>query len=238
MMDSAGMPSPTATHEKDPPIERTRMLPRAAIFGLLIAAYSLLAHITTTRSGHGTAAALLAIAPVAALALLLAWRSLRWAGVLLWLIAAAVLAVYWGTLKAHFVWVYLLQQLGLYGFLGMTFGRTLAHGSVPLCTQMALQVHGALPEAAVRYTRQVTVAWTVFFVLIATTLLGLFFFAPLSTWSAFANFGAPLAIALMFGVENRLRYRALPNMPHSGLIATLKASAAVGLGGAKASHER
>jgi SAM-dependent methyltransferase len=100
---------------------------------------------------------------------------------------------------------------------------------------MALRVHGTLKPDALRYTRRVTLAWTVLFALIAAALVILFFAAPLTVWSAFSNFGAPLAIIAMFAAEHLVRYRALPDMPHSGLIKTLRASAAVGFGSARAS---
>jgi SAM-dependent methyltransferase len=38
---------------------------------------------------------------------------------------------------------------------------------------------------------------------------------------------------VMFAAENAVRHRALPHMPHAGLIATIRASAAVGLGGSR-----
>jgi SAM-dependent methyltransferase len=145
-----------------------------------------------------------------------------------------MIAAHWGELRSHFVWVYLMQQVGLYGLLGLAFGRTLARGSVPLCTQMAIRVHGSLAEDALRYTRHVTLAWTAFFAITTLALLVLFVAAPLRAWSAFANFGAPLAIVAMFMVENAIRYRALPGMQHAGLIATLEASAAVGVAGIRA----
>ena len=210
------------------------MLVRALGVGVLVVAWSALAHLSATRPGHETLGALLAIGPVALFALLLAWRTLRAAGLALWLLAAAIIAAYRGELQSHFVWVYLIQQVGLYGLLGLAFGRTLARGCVPLCTQMALRVHGALAEEALRYTRQVTLAWTVLFAITTLTLLLLFFAAPLSYWSAFANFGAPLAVIVVFAAENAVRYRALPDMQHAGLLATVQASAAVGVGGFRA----
>jgi uncharacterized membrane protein/SAM-dependent methyltransferase len=203
--------------------------------GLLVVGYAVLAHLTATRPGHRTLGALLAIGPISVFALLLAWRSLRAAGLALWLCAAALVVAYWGRLQANFVWVYLLQQLGLYGLLGLAFGRTLTRAQLPLCTQMALRVHGTLKPDALRYTRRVTLAWTVLFALIAAALVSLFFAAPLTAWSAFSNFGAPLAIIAMFAAEHLVRYRALPDMAHSGLIQTLRASAAVGFGSARAS---
>jgi uncharacterized membrane protein len=94
-------------------------------------------------------------------------------------------------------------------------------------------VHGALGADARRYTRQVTVAWTLFFAMTACAFVILFFSAPLRVWSAFANFGAPMAIVLMFAAESRIRRLALPGIRHADVITTVRASAAVGLGTSK-----
>lgn len=197
---------------------------------LLAVAYAVLAHLSTAQGGHGSLGALLAIGPIGLVALAFSWRALRLPGLAAWLLAAALMAAHWPELKAHFVWLYLIQQVGLYALLGVYFGRTLASGSVPLCTQMAQHVHGTLSAAALRYTRQVTAAWTLFFAIITLALMMLFYAAPLWVWSAFANFGAPVLVVLMFVVENRVRRLALPDMEHAGIIATLRASAAVGFG--------
>jgi uncharacterized membrane protein len=225
-----GMSKPSDAHSQAAAVERTRSFIRAGAVGFLVVAYAVLAHVSATRPGHRTWGALLAIGPLGVFALMLAWRSLRVPGLLLWLFAAAIIAAYWAQLQAQFVWIYLLQQVGLYGLLALAFGRTLARGCVPLCTQMALRVHGALAADALHYTRRVTLAWTVLLAMIALTLVILFFAAPLNVWSAFGNFGALLAVIAMFAAENLVRYRALPHMRHAGLIATLRASAAVGLG--------
>ncbi|HEV7431654.1 MAG TPA: hypothetical protein VGN77_01325 [Steroidobacteraceae bacterium] len=196
--------------------------------------YAVLAHLSTAQGGHGTLGALLAIGPVGAIALIVAWRSAqRMLGVTAWLLAVLLLATHWHELKLQFVWIYLIQQLGVYFLLGVSFGRTLAPGHVPLCTQMALRVHGALSPDALRYTRQVTTAWTLFFAAVATALIVTFFAAPLRVWSAFANFGIPILIVLMFAIENRTRRHALPTMTHAGIIATIRASTAVGFGAAE-----
>ena len=203
---------------------------RGAIVGLLALAYAAVSHWSTTRGGRGTLGALVAIGPVGAVALIFLWRSQRVLGLAVWLAAAALIAVHWYELTRHFVWLYLLQQVALYGLLGIYFGRTLAAGGVPLCTQMAQHVHGTLSAAALRYTRQVTVAWTLLFALTTVALLILFYAAPPIVWSAFANFGAPALMALMFALENWVRRLALPGMEHAGLLATIRASAAVGHG--------
>ena len=67
-----------------------------------------------------------------------------------------------------------------------------------------------LSPAQVVYTRQVTRAWSIFFVGMALVSTGLFLFAPLVVWSTFANLlGGPL-IALMFVGEYLWRRHALP----------------------------
>ena len=113
-------------------------------------------------------------------AVLMAWRSsYRHLSVLLCVVALALIYRCWQFLTLHFAWVYLLQQVGAYGLLAFTFGRTLLEGRVPLCTQWAARVHGQLTEPVIRYTRQVTAAWTLFFALMVLTLIALFMLAPL-----------------------------------------------------------
>jgi uncharacterized membrane protein len=212
-------------------VTNTQILIRSVIVGILALGYSLLVHLSTAQGGHGTLGALLAICPVGLIALVLAWRSAqRLLGLTAWLLAAVSVAAHWHELRAHFVWVYLIQQVGIYSLLGLSFGRTLALDRVPLCTRMALRVHGTLLADALRYTRQVTLAWTLFFAVTTATLLFLFLAAPLGVWSAFANFGATTLVILMFAIENRVRRRVLPNMRHVGVIATIRASAVGGFG--------
>lgn len=228
--------TPKTCHEsaRGPVVAKTQTLIRTVIVGILALGYSLLAHLSTAQGGHGTLGALLAIGPVGLLALIFAWRSARRVlGLTAWLSAALLVAAHWYELKAQFVWVYLIQQVGIYFLLGSSFGRTLAPGRVPLCTQMAHRVHGALSADALRYTRQVTMAWTLFFAINTAALMILFFSAPVRVWSAFANFGIPILIITMFAIENRVRRRVLPNMAHAGIIATIRASAAVGFGAAE-----
>jgi uncharacterized membrane protein len=206
----------------------------AAVAGTVVLGYAVLVHLSTVRAGHSALGALLTIAPVGALALGLAWRSpQRLLGFAACLFSAALLAWYWRALQAHFVWFYLIQQLGLYGLLGISFGRTLGRDRVPLCTRVALLVHGTLAVDALRYTRRLTLAWTVLFAAITATMLLLFMLAPLAVWSAFANFGAAALVIVMFLVENRVRRRLLPKMAHVGVIATIRASARGGVGAAE-----
>jgi len=210
---------------------RTETVVSAVVAGTVVLGYALLVHLTTIHAGHSALGALLTIGPIALLALGLAWRSTqRLVGIGSCLFAAALIAWYWRALTAHFVWCCLIQQVGLYGLLGISFGRTLRRERVPLCTRVALLVHGTLPAEALRYTRQLTMAWTLFFAAVTATMLLLFLTAPLAVWSAFANFGAVALVMLMFLIEHRVRRRVLPAMAHVGVIATMRASASAGIG--------
>ncbi len=212
---------------RKPKLSRTRTL----IVGILALGYALLAHMSTAQGGHGTLGAVLAIGPLGAIAALLAWRSThRVLGLAVWVLALAYLGMHWYELKARFALVYLMQQVGFYCLLAWTFGRTLAPGLTPLCTQMALRVHGALSAEALRYTRQVTLAWTLFLTAIVVALIAAFLVAPLRAWSAFANFGVPALLVLMFLIEHKVRRHALPGMAHASIIATIRASAELGVG--------
>jgi uncharacterized membrane protein len=107
--------------------------------------------------------------------------------------------------------------------MALSFGRSLIGNRVALCTQLADRVHGPLTPSEVRYTRRVTAAWAGFFVLIVAATLGLFYAAPLRIWSLFANFCVPPLIGLMFVAEYAVRRRALPQAPHRGILAAIRA---------------
>jgi uncharacterized membrane protein len=118
--------------------------------------------------------------------------------------------------------VYLVQQTGFYSIMAFTFGRSLRKGRVPLCTQLADKVHGPLSALELRYTRQVTLAWVIFFLCDVAANFLLFAFAPLSIWSVFVNFCSLPLILLMFVAEYAVRRRVLPQVQRNGLIATLR----------------
>jgi uncharacterized membrane protein len=196
------------------------------VIGAAVIAYAVLAHLSNSRPGTGELGALLAIGPLWLAAVFLAWRArhraLALAGCALALLA---IALSWRQLESHFAWVYLVQQAGSYVALAVLFGRTLAAGREPLCSRFAALVHGPLAPEVARYTRRVTQAWTLFFVGIVVALVVTFLALPLREWSAFANFATLPLVGVMFIVEYAVRRRALPNMAHRGLGATLRAVA-------------
>jgi len=199
-----------------------RRLQLAAVV-LFFIAYSVLSHYSNLNPQAHDLRTVLALAPMLTLGLVLLWR---WSGALVALLAAAaaayLLRAFWPLFAQNFSIVYLLQQAGFYSIMAFTFGRSLRKGSIPLCTQIADKVHGPLSALELRYTRQVTAAWVIFFLGNVAANFLLFEFAPLSVWSLFVNFCSLPLILLMFAAEYAVRRRVLPQVQSSGLIATLR----------------
>ena len=199
-----------------------RRLQLAAVV-LFFIAYSVLSHYSNLNPQAHDLRTGLALAPMLTLGLVLLWRSggtlTACAGVAA---AAILLRAFWPLLTQNFSIVYLVEQCGFYSIMAITFGRSLRKNSVPLCTQLADKVHGPLSALELRYTRNVTLAWVIFFLLnLAATIL-LFTLAPLRIWSMFVNFCALPLILAMFVAEYLVRRRVLPQVHRSGLIATLR----------------
>jgi uncharacterized membrane protein len=199
-----------------------RRLQLAAVVVAIIA-YSGLSHYSNSHAQARDLATGLALAPMLALGAVLAWRWLRPALVVLAaLVTAFLLFKFWPGLTRNFSLLYFVQQFGFYTLMALSFGTTLIAPRVPLCTMLADKVHGPLTPQELRYTRQVTVAWSLFFMvnMLATVLL--FEFAPLNVWSIFVNFASLPLLALMFLSEYLVRRQVLPQVHSGGIIATLR----------------
>jgi uncharacterized membrane protein len=96
-------------------------------------------------------------------------------------------------------------------------------GRQPLCARFAEAVHAPLTPQHEVYARQVTVAWTLFFAAMALASTLLFFLAPLTTWSVFANFLTLPLVVLMFIAEYWVRRWALPDMQHAHFLSAVRA---------------
>lgn len=195
-----------------------------ALVVLACIAYQYTVHVSVSNAQPGLLHTILLWLPLAVLA---AWILARWKHKLLWMAA----------LSAAGVFVYLVEheeQLGLaavsgiphaaaYLFLLWYFGRTLAPGREPLISRFARSMHGALDPEMARFTRNVTIAWCLFYAaqLIASALL--FGFAPLSAWSLFINvFNLPL-VALMFVGQLVCRVIRFPGYPRLSLGQAIRA---------------
>jgi uncharacterized membrane protein len=191
--------------------------------GVLVIAYAVFAHYASAVGDIGAWAIVLACAPM--LIVVIGLARAKWHGVLLGVVAVALglMAWLWPTLTNPAGWLYFLQHFGANAALALVFGRTLAAGHRPLITVVAAMVHEEMSPAMLRYTRQVTAAWTLFFFGSAVISAGLFFFAPIEAWSVFANILSLPLIGIMFLVENEVRKRTLPKSDQVGLIGTIRA---------------
>jgi uncharacterized membrane protein len=112
--------------------------------------------------------------------------------------------------------LYLLQHAGINFFLALFFGSTLRPGRKALITSVAERVHGGkLSDDHLAYTRQVTAAWTLLFVVVVVLSLALFVGASFETWAVFANLVTPVATGALFFGEYWLRYRLHPEFERS-----------------------
>jgi uncharacterized membrane protein len=182
-----------------------------------------LSHYSNSVAGGRDLGTALALVPIAVVATLLAWRTVPpTVAVLLYAGLAGLLVGLWPVLRQNYPLIILLQDSSIYGLLGFTFGRSLMPGRVALCTQLADKEHGPLSAQEVRYTRQVTAAWTVFFFVIAAASILLFVAAPLRIWSLFINFCVLPLVGAMFIAEYQVRRRVLPGVKRTGLLAALR----------------
>jgi len=198
---------------------------RQVVVALTLLTYAVLEQYSNSAGAPAALGAGLAVAPLLLALALVALQAPRPVPALsaLLLAAAVVLPPLWRGIELHYARLYLLQQCGIYLTLAAIFGRTLLPGRVPLCTQWALRVHGQLEGRVQRYTRGVTLAWTLFFLGVVSGDLVLFATVARAIWSLFANFLVlPLAV-LLFAVEYQLRRRRLPAMPRASLAQMLSA---------------
>lgn len=200
---------------------------RAAILTLVIAAaflggFALLSQYSyATPEAKGLGAGL-SVGPIALVAIVLAWRwTPRLVAALLTGGIGVLLVIYWPFFKTHYEWSDLVQQAGAYAMVATGFGRSLWPGRTPLCTQLALQIHGTQTPLELRYTRYATWVWFGFYLLLAVAIVIVFFQASPRVWSLFTNFGSFGLMAALFVADHGLRRLILPRRPGGGILAAL-----------------
>ena len=92
------------------------------------------------------------------------------------------------------------------GSLLAAFGASLVSGP-SMVERLARLREPDLPAAAVAYTRRVTQAWCVFFVVNGAIALGTALYAPEAIWSLYTGVVSYGLMGLMFGAEYLLRIR-------------------------------
>jgi uncharacterized membrane protein len=189
--------------------------------------YAALAHYSSATSAATTSPSLgvsVSLAPTLAILLWLTWRSPRRLAMLaLCASVGALLWMFWGALERNFNWVYYLQHAGTNLMLAAVFGVTLTRDRQALCTRFAEMVHGSLAPEVVRYSRQVTWAWMLFFLAVSLVSSVLFLFVGIGAWSVFANFLSFPLVLLMFGGEYWVRLRRLPNLEKHSIMDGIRA---------------
>jgi uncharacterized membrane protein len=199
-------------------------LARGGIACGALAACELGTHYAASTPGAQAFGLMVVVAPLLAFALAAAARTKHRAWLLpLWALGCGALWVLRAPLGRHFEWGAYFEHLGFNLAMAWLFGRTLAAGRRPLCSQFAAIVHGTLTPAVAHYTRQITVAWTVFFVTIAGVSTLLFAVSSLAVWSTFANYMTLPLVAVMFVGEHAWRHVALPNVQRSSMFAAARA---------------
>jgi uncharacterized membrane protein len=190
-----------------------RMAARIVAFALAGAAYIAASHWLMTQTEGSAWAVVGVLSPMLVIIAGGAWRSgHRWVGAAaaLSLAILCVQALRGVQLSSHVL--YLAQHAGINFFLALAFGSTLRPGRTALITAVALRVHGGhLPADQLLYTRSLTRAWVIFFLVIVAVSLALYSFASFEAWAIFANVLTPIATVVMFGGEHLLRYRLHPH---------------------------
>lgn len=198
---------------------------RAVSAGLMAVAWAIASYFNSASGQASHWGVALALAPLSLVIFLGLWRMpQRRLAAALGLVLAGVLVGLWPLLTQRIATLYFLEHMGVYTLLAVFFARTLTGPGESLVTQMARRVHGGvLSENQLRYTRQVTQAWSLFFAAMVLVSVGLFIWAPLPVWSAFATLlGGPL-IGVMFVGELLVRRWILPNEVNASLGETVRA---------------
>lgn len=181
-------------------------------------AYAAVSYLLMTRARDSAWSLLVVLGPLVVLGTAGAWgngqRVLAAAG----LLAAVVLALFAASgrgLPAR--WLYLAQHAGVHLALAAWFGSTLRKGAEPLVSALARRVHGSLTQAMARYTRQVTLAWTLYFLAMAAASLALFAAGDFAHWSLLADVLTPVFTGAFFVGEYLVRYRLHPEFERVSL---------------------
>lgn len=119
--------------------------------------------------------------------------------------------------------LYLMQHAGIHATLATIFALTLRPGHEPLVTALARRVHGSLTPPMAAYSRKVTIAWSVYFAVMAVLSIVLHAMLPLDDWAVFANLVTPVAMVALFVGEYLLRYRLHPEFERATLADAMNA---------------
>jgi uncharacterized membrane protein len=210
------------------------MRARARVFlaGLAGLAYIAASHWLMTSAAASAWNAVALLAPMLVLVAVFSWRARQRLAGALALAVLAGLAIH--AASGHVVSeraLFLGQHVVIHLFLAALFGLSLRVGSQALISRVAQRVHGTLSPAMASYTRNVTLAWTVYFIVMVGLSLALYAWASFEAWATFANWLTPIALGLMFGGEHLLRYRLHPEFERVSMMRAIQAYSQRGASG-------
>jgi len=200
---------------------------RVIVIAISLLGYAALSQYSASSANpHAkTVGAALSIVPVLLIAVgLLWWWSWRLSALLVAGLSSVLLYRNWPLIERNYEWADLVQQCGIYGLIALVFARSLFVGRIPLCTQLAQQMYGELTSTESAYMRRATVAWTLFYGLMAVTVVVLFFAVSRRDWSLFVNFVAWGLMILAGFVDHALRRRLLPRHREGGIATLIRRS--------------
>jgi uncharacterized membrane protein len=189
-----------------------------------VVAYPFVLHFFVVKNATGPLGIGLALLPIVAYVLWLMRSTTHPARMALMLaIGALLLALAWSAKWIDFSASYFFEHLLFNSLLMILFGSSLMPGREPLISSLARRVHGSLPKEIAAYTVKVTWVWTIYFAATIVISLLLYFYAPLTVWSFFANvLGIPLAVMLFVG-EYLYRIKTIRNFPHVSIFKGMQA---------------
>jgi len=177
-----------------------------------MATWAVAAYFGSTGQGNPDFNTAIGATPFIVIVATLLWRARH----PLWLAAGGLLVAgtlvwLWPSLRQNAALLYFIEHLGVNVALATLFGKTLSGPGEALITHFALIVNnGKLSERQFRYTRQATLAWTLFFLANATLSSLLYVLAPHAVWSLYASLLTAPLVGLMFVAEHLWRMHALP----------------------------
>ena len=180
---------------------------RRATAATAVLAYAVASHALMTRAQDSAWSLAIILGPFVVLGIAAAWGRGRRG----WAVAGALAALWlaldaWTGRGIPARWLYLAQHAGVHFALAAWFGATLRPGAEPLISALARRVHATFTPALARYTRQLTLAWTLYFLAMAIVSVALFLSGHAVAWSLLANVLTPACTAAFFLGEYALRY--------------------------------
>lgn len=177
-------------------------------------------YMAASASGHRA----LAISIVGLMAgALIATSGQRFAGLLAG-VALAAACLHWSDSMLFLVY---FPPLFAFAFMAYFFYRTLGPGIEPLITRVARKEHPDLPTEIAQFTRTLTWAWSLCFVLLFLAALLLAFLLPLDSWSRWVQGLGYVVPATLFLGEYLYRHRRFPDRNHGSLLVLILDIAAV-----------